>query len=600
MKDVIKPQISPDQKINNDQENQKYMVPVAADFHADPKYRVLQKEYQHANWEECNKLLNELLKKYPNDPELEAFKSDFEIQFSIHKNARRTARNKSRSSFLIFIRKAGIIVGISIAAILLTWGGYSLVSKNSSLREIQSNVKQIQLLVDQAEALLNSGQPEKVNDLIDKMSKIDPENPKITELAQRMETLLGLGTLYDEAASKINDGMDVEALAILQNIEKQSPGYQDVELLIRQVQTRVEIAQALLDATNAYNENRWADAILGFERVQLLDPNNSDENLKAMLLNSYLRRIIEMLESDDTTIEDIGQAEIYYRRAVAMIPQSRIFLSERENLQKISSSLLELKYTQTANTIITNPNQTQASINQAVNFLKKATNLNPSNTVVKAELDKSQMYQVGFQNYIEMNWAAAIDNLTRLINLDEGYAGGLAKQLLFEAHAGRGNSYFSVGLYLDARKEYEAAEALVWNQGNLMNLFTVEVNLGKALGKLKDYKDAASYFKYTVETVEYAKRAADSPDFVNKISEAIAYYSNGDYQESYELFVTTLENKAVLYSEAKIEVNMGTCLALIAAQNASSVQAILERNNLARQTILTIDQQLIIPSLPKQ
>lgn len=600
MKDVIKPPISEDPNIKIDQKNQNYMLTEAADIHADPKYLALQREYQHANWEECNKLLSELLKKYPNNPELEEFKSDFDIQFSIHRNARRTARNKTRSSFFIFIRKTAIIIGIFIVAILLIWGGYLLVSKNSSQREIQSNAKQVQLLVDQAEALLNSGQPEKVNDLIEKMTRIDPENPKITELTQRMSTLLNLGILYNEALGKIDEGIDVEALTILQNIEKQYPGYRDVGLLIQEVQTRVEISQALLDATTAYNENRWSDAIIGFERVQLLDPNNTDENLKAMLLNSYLRRIIQMLESNDTTIEDINQAEIYYRRAVAMIPQSRIFLSERENLQKISSSLLELKYSQTADAIISDPNQTQASINQAVNFLKKATNLNPSNSLAKTELDKSQMYQVGFQNYIEMNWAAAIDNLTKLINLDEGYAGGLAKQLLYETHCGRGNSYYSVGLYLDARKEFEAAEALVWDQGNLMNLFIVEVNLGKTLGRLKDYKDAASYFKYTLETIEYSKRAAADADFVNKISEAIGLYSSGEYQQSYELFAATLENKNVLFSEIKIDAKIGTCLALMAAKYQSSVQAILERNSLTRQTIVTIDEPLIIPSLPKQ
>jgi tetratricopeptide (TPR) repeat protein len=183
--------------------------------------------------------------------------------------------------------------------------------------------------------------------------------------------------------------------------------------------------------------------------------------------------------------------------------------------------------------------------------------------------------------------------------MDENYANGFAKQLLYEAHVGRGNYYYSIGLYLDARKEYEAAEVLIWDQNNLMNLFFVEVDLGNTLGKLKDFKDAASYFKYTFEAVNYANRASSHSTFVSNIKNAIQLYTAGKYKDSYDLFESNLADNNVLFTEKGINVQMGNCLAFIAAQNQSTVQAILERNDLSGETIISADQTLIIPSMPK-
>lgn len=565
----------------------------------DPDYLLMLKEYQQANWEECTHLLSVLIERYPNNPKLEEFRQDFEFQYSIHKNAKKTALSKTRKNFLNASKKTLLTILIGVAVIVIGWGGYDLMAKKVSQDQVIYKANQIQLLSSQIDALLIAGQPEKAFALIDSMKAIDPQNPLVAEYTSKAEQVRNYENMYEDAMSKISAGLDVEALAILQKIQNQTPGFRDVAQQINDTQTRIEITQTLADATKAYDESRWSDAIVGFERIQTLDPNAITANLKEMLLNSYLRRIIQMLESDTSTISDIDQAEIYYRRAISMIPQSRVFQNERENLQKISSSLLEMKYTQTAYALIEDPNQTQVTVNQAVNYLKKASNLNPTNTVLQTQLDKIGLYQIGFSDYIEMNWPAAIDNLQKLVNLDESFANGYAKQLLYESHMGRGASYYSVGLYLDARLEFEAAENLVWDQNNLMTLFMTEVELGKTLGKIKDFKDSASYFKYTFETVDYANRASAQPTFVNKVAAAIQAYNNNQFQDSYEAFLAVLPDIGFLFTEKTINAQTGTCLALVAAQNNSSVQAVVDRNNLSRQTLITSDQQLIIPMMTK-
>lgn len=566
---------------------------------ADAEYQQLLIEYQNARWEECRKLLENLLKKYPNHPRLAEFKRDFEFQYSFHQNSEVSVKKARKDQAQTTRRKGLIIVAGILVVLLFIWGGYTLLSNITSAQQHDYAQAQIELLSGQVESLLNSGQPEKAQELVQQMQSLDASNEKVIELSTQTTELLAMNQLYEDALVKISDGADADALVLLQKIDAEVPGYRDVKQLITQTQNKIEVKQVTEEATLAYKENRWEDAITGFEKAYSLDPELKDANMKEQLLNSYLHRIIQMLESNDSTIEDIEKAELYYRRAIAMIPQSRVYATERENLQKISSSLLEMKYTQTASALISDPNQTLNSINRAVNYLSKASNLNPANTQLKSEVEKITMYQVGMQDYVEMNWAPAIDQLTKLNSLDSKYAGGLAAQLLYEAHVGRGNQYFAVGLYLDARKEYEAAETIAWDNGeNQMQLFLVEVDLGYTLGRLKDYQNAASYFKYAVETINYTYRASGDPGLILDLANAIQNYNDGLYQASYDGFVSALEKKSSLFSEKEINAQVGTLLAFVAGANQSSVSAISERNKLTRMTVVTADQVLVIPYLP--
>lgn len=565
----------------------------------DAEYQQLLVEYQNARWEECNNLLENLLKKYPNHPRLLEFKRDFEFQYSFHQSAETYEKDKKKDQVQKSTRKGLTIFGILLASVVLLWGIYTIIQKITVTQQQNYIQAQVELLGGQVEALLNSGQPEKALALLQQMQTLDPQNPRVLELSTKTNDLLKLNTLYNQALAKIQEKADEEALVLLKQIDSQVSGFRDVKQLITEIQNRIDIANALTDATTAYKENRWEDAITGFEKVLSLDSSQQNALMKEQLLNSYLHRIIQMLESDQSSNEEIDKAETYYRRAMAMIPQSKVYASEREDLQKLSSNLLELKYTQTANNMISDPNQTLNSISRAVNYLSKASNLNPQNSSLKIEVTKIGMYQVALQDYVEMNWASAIDQLNQLLAIDKNYAGGLAAQLLYEAHVGRGNQYYSVGLYLDARKEYEAAETLAWEEGqNNMKLFLVEINLGYTLGRLKDYQNAASYFKYAVESINYASRAHGNPTLIVNLANAIQNYNDGSYSASYEAFVSALEQKGDLYTEKEINAQAGTILAFVAAENLSTVQAISERNQLARISVVTMDQVLTIPSLP--
>jgi len=589
-------------KKKNDQPEpieERILPPYEGDIHEDPSFQELLLNYQKANWNECDALLLPLLKRYPQDPDLQDFKNEYDLRIGFQRNQKQFEKDLGKNR----IKKGSKVLVLSLISILVLtlliglgiWYGMNLLAEQNQ----KARATQIDVLSSQVEALLNSGQPEKAQELIDHMQSIDANNPTYIQLATKTNELMALNGVYDQAQEKFNAGEFTDALAMFQSIQAAVPNYRDVPMMIEETQNNITVAQATQDALKAYDESRWEDAITGFETVQLLAPEKTDTAFKEKLLNSYLHRIIQMLENSNSSFDDISKAEAYYRRAIAMIPQSKIYQSERENLQKISSDLLTLKYTQTATQLVNDPNQTLGSVNQAANYLKKAANLNPKNAVLQSEVEKITQYQIGLQYYLAMEYEPAIEQLTNLLNTDDAYANGLAKQLLYEAHVGRGKYYFRVGLYLDARREFEAAENLVWDTDNLMNLFMVEVDLAETLGKLQDYQNAASYYKYAVEAVNYSQRAAANPSFVSNLISAVQLYADGSYTDSFELFKSTLADKQALFTEQEVNLSNGTCLAFVAQKYHSTVEVILARNGLSSQTIATSDETYYIPTMSK-
>ena len=566
----------------------------------DPEYMQMLLEYQNARWDESSVLLNNLLKKYPGNAKLEEFKKDFDFQYSFHKNAEASDKKTAKKERTDRLKRTGILAGLVLVAVMIGVGIFAVIYSFTLNQQQSINQNQIQMLGGQVQSLLNSGQPEKASEIMAQMRQIDPNDPQVVALGIKTDELMAVNALYQQAQQKIAVGEDAAALVLLQQVQAKAPNFKDTALLITQTDNRIQVKAITATAAQAFNESRWEDAINGYEQVLALDPTLEDNTLKEQLLSSYLRRIIQMLESDQTTIEDINKAELYYRRAIAMIPQSRTFSAERENLQKISSSLLEVKYSQTAMALVVDPNQTVVSINQAVNFMAKAANLNPKNNLLRNESDKITLYQMAFQDYLQMDWSSAIKTLLQLSALDKNYANGRANELLYESYVGRGNQYFSTGLYLDARKDYEAAETLAWEMGtnNSVRVFMVELALGKTLGQLRDYQNAASYFKYAVESVSYATRASANSNLVNNLASAGSLYDSGAFRDSYEQYLNALQDKDALFTDIQINAHEGTCLAFMAGQYFSSVQAILDRNGLAKSTRVTAEQTMLIPYLP--
>jgi tetratricopeptide (TPR) repeat protein len=348
----------------------------------------------------------------------------------------------------------------------------------------------------------------------------------------------------------------------------------------------------------AYQVEKWDQVISAYENALILDSELDDPLMNEQLLKGYLNRIISMFEDENTSIEDTENAEEYYRRAVAMTSQSKAFASARGTLQKASSDLLELKFTQIAKANLEDKNQTETSIAKAVSYLRKAANIKPEDTALNSDLKNAEHYQIAFENFIEMNWEQAITYLNQVSSVDSNYANGNASLLLFEAYYALGKQYYSMGLYLDAIKTLEQAEILAWHDsGNMIKLFQVQVLLGDAIGKLNDYENAVSYYQYALNAIQVNERLTNFPTIATKLAEANVFVTYRNYEDAFYAFQEVLKGIDVVYSISEIEISDGVYLAFFANENLSTVNAVLEANNLPTSTAITFGRKLKVPMI---
>jgi tetratricopeptide (TPR) repeat protein len=447
---------------------------------------------------------------------------------------------------------------------------------------------------------LLGGQPEPVIEIIAKMRSINVDFENLTELTSRTANLLQLKDKYQSALSLIAQNNKNEALVILKEIETEKPGMWDVSQQIAAIETSNQIAEYLEEGNAAYQVENWGEVINAYENALNLEPQLDDPEMKGQLLKAYLNMIIRMLQNDNASFEEVEIAEQYYRRAVAMIPQNQNFALERGDLQELSSNLLELKYAQTAKAMLEDKNQTLTSIAKAVSYMRIATNMDPNKTALQLDLKNAEAYQIAFQYFVEMNWLPAIINFDQILSADPNFANGNASLLLFEAYYSLGKQNYSAGNYQDARTNLGQAEILAWEDSeNLMKLFQVQVLLGDTVGNMEDYQTAVSYYQSALEAIDVVPRLIDLPVINAKLSEAIDLAANGNYTDALITYQEVLQDIDVVYTLSEIEINDGVCLAFFASEHLSTVDAVLEANNLPKTMVITLGRKLKVPMLEK-
>ena len=570
------------------------------DLSSDPDYTKLLEHYQHAEFTKCKEVLDKMEKRYPEHPGLLGFKDDLQMRLSLKDMAISTEKEEKQKKKKAILKISIFSIIATIIVMMVFFFIYNYFNENIAARQLAEETAYLTSLEYQAEQLLLGEQPQPAAEIIERIRTFNPEYVNLPELISRADDLLRLEASYQTALNLIAENKNNEALVILNEIEAEKPGLWDVSQQIDSINTSFQTAKYLEEGDAAYQVENWDQVISAYENALILDPELNDPLMNEQLLKGYLNKIISMLENKNTSIEDIENAEEYYRRAVAMTSHSKAFASERENLQKASNNLIELKYTLIAKANLEDKNQTVTSVAKAVSYMRKAVNMEPENTTLNSDLKNAEYYQIGFNNYIDMNWEEAITNLDQLSPATSNYANGNASLLLFEAYYALGKQYSSVGLYLDAINKFGQAEILAWyDSGNLIKLFQVQVILGDTLGKINDYENAVSYYEYALNAIRDNKRLTNFPAIVTKLDEANVLATSRKYEDAFKAFQEVLKDIDVVYSVSEIEISDGVCLALFANENLSTVDAVLEANNLPASMTVTFGQKLKVPKIEK-
>ena len=571
------------------------------DLLADPVYHELLIDYQNAEWVSCSQLIDNLLQRYPGKQILLDFKADIDIQLMLNKMSAGKSRSKIKKVVLSVLAFLALIVVVVLAVGYFTTQtvtAYQREAESYQAQLEQAQKENIVLLENQARSALQAGKPNVTLEILGKIEAQDPQYPALENLRTEAGDQLALIDLYDQARGEMSEENYTAALDIFNQIKAAAPLFRDVEYQIGWIENHQHVMQLVADGESAYNQKRWQGTIQAYEQAMALDASVNSATIKNQLLYSYLNSIIETLSRESHTIEELERSGTYYRKAIALIPQDRNYIAEREHLQSLSLELLVSKNYQMAKVLLADPNHTRVTVTRAINFLKYASELKPDNQVYKTELNKAQMYQSVLEYFDQGKMPQAIAGLEELARFDRQYPNGMGPVLLYEAYVAQGLKLHEDGFYLDARANFEQAELIAWENREIkMQLFLVQIDLGNSIGKLENYKDAVSYIEYAFSSIPDVIAKVDNEEISDALEQAHKLSAEAKYLEAYLAYQDILSNMEVLFSYQDVNVNGGDNLFYIAYKYQSTIQAI-QRENEVEFPVITQAKKLSIPSLP--
>jgi tetratricopeptide (TPR) repeat protein len=508
-----------------------------------------------------------------------------------HKKVER--KNKLKATFRLSL----FAVFGTLLVLVVAFFSYIYFNEKVITRQNEQEAIVLASLNDQAEELIMVGKPQSALQIIDKIKEIDPNYSNLPNLTIQTDNLLAYTAKYEIAQGMLSDGKSGEALVVLKEIESENPGLWDVRLLIDSIETATKVDLLLTEADKAYENQNWGQAITAYEDVIQLE-SDEDSAFTEQLLNSYLNQIVTMLQNENASIEDIDQAQDYYRKAMALAPQSKTFESEREELQSISVSLLEQKYAQTAKSLLEDKTQNEQTLAKAISFMRKGEGIDPENDSTQIDLENAEAYQLAFSNFLDQDWIHSVENLKIVYDSNPEFANGNAGVLLYEAYFALGMQYYNANFNQDALNYFEQAEILAWDDTtNPVKLFQVQTYIGHTLGRIGEYENAVSYYEYALESIQFSQRASNEPALANQYAVAVGYNDIGEYDTAYTTYQELFDQVNSVYSNDQVAVEQGVLLAFFASEHQSTVALILEANDLPNTMVAPSNQILTIPTI---
>ncbi|MFU8827258.1 MAG: tetratricopeptide repeat protein [Brevefilum sp.] len=567
---------------------------------SNPDYIKLLELYQQAEFAKCKNMLDQLQESYPDHPVLNKFNDELEMKLSVKAMAasmeagEQRIKRKATLNLSAFAIIGTVVVLIAFfLSLVFFMGGIDLPERPSAEEAAQLEINYLQ-----AEQLLELGQPGLAADLIAKIQEVDPNYPNLADLTERTEQLLQLEAQYQTALEFVAENNPSEALAIFKSIEVENPGLWDVSEQIAALEAGNSMAQLIEDGHAAFQRQNWPQAITAYEGALNQYPNIDQPLVKERLSISYLQQTINLLNNENVSTPNLQVAESNYQKALALGPLSGASASEITNLQSQSKVLLTQIYTLRATDQLADKNQSLNSIVQAMIYLEKAADLNPDNATVGQDYQNAQYYQTGFERFINQDWDAAITNLEQVTATDPDFADGNAAILLVEAYYAISKQLNSDGGFAQAYAYLQKAEFLVWGDvEKLANLFQIQVLIGDTLGQMEEYQDATSYYLYALTAVQAPAKIQNNPTLASQWDSAVKSAANKQYQTAFRTFQDILANIDIIFTVNEIEVGSGVCLALFANTNLSTLDLVLEANNLPYEMVTTRATVLQVPRI---
>jgi tetratricopeptide (TPR) repeat protein len=355
----------------------------------------------------------------------------------------------------------------------------------------------------------------------------------------------------------------------------------------------------LASADQAFEASNWVDAVARYEELYLYNPDFQTVYVEDHLFTSYVNAAM-MNQYGSDSLESIQAAEEYYRKALALRPQDPGTKARQEQVRTQVEERLFYGYIDLAQkTLVEQPDSLEA-LNQANQYFAEALKIRPNDPEVTRQAELAYKYVDALGYSATSNWPDAIEELEYIYSQDANYAGGTARQALYEAHVSRGDEELAIGDFDSALTDFQRAAVLAQDDpGSKLRLYEIQLKIAEVMGMLGDYQGAVSLYSTAIEFAGLQERAqAKSANMAAALELAASAVQSGDYQEAYKNYREAVIWNTQAFDLVEHVVASGEYLSSIALDYHSTVSLIAQANNMANPNLVLTGQVLLVPILP--
>lgn len=572
-------------------------------YQDDPLYRSMIANFQRGEWETGFSELNELVEKYPLEHDLLSLRKEMQLRADVDEEEKIYSKVTRRKR----VKSLGLRLLIGLAIVILLGVGFSTYNNwfQDQYSIVQKGIEtdrqeyELSTKFNQVQQLLEAYRPGEAMLIIEDIRGEDFTYPGLDAALERAQSLLDLDIRYSEAIKKKADGDLVGAMAILDTIEASNPSYQDVTLQIRAIQRDFSMTDLIDLADTSVRAGNWGEAVTGYEEVRNRNPLYETEIVEERLYFSYLNAAQEILDEQPDSMDALETAQVYYIRALSLRPQDKTILQEMAGARESVGNRLYAKYIEMAQQTLVGHTDSIEALKIADGYFAIAQSIRPDNVTIARERTMAQAFLHAQSEFYIKNWEGVISNLKPIYEIEPDYAGGTARQTLYDAYILLGDYNLRSGKPQLALEDYQNAVAIAELRPDArIRLFESMVKIGDVMGVIGNYQAAVYQYRGAMDLANINEIVILNLELVGPLNEAEEYVRLGRYKQSYSLYNEAMEEIIAHLDTVTHVVESGDYLTKLANYYNTTTTAILIANNIGDPNDISIGERIIIPVIP--
>jgi len=567
----------------------------------DPRYKSAMAYLQGGKWEAGLAELDKLVESYPLDRELRSLRQEMQLRARIDEDERQDTSAKRRRRFMTLTFRLVLIVvliGLVYWGVRLSsaWFQGQLVNARTEFAN-QLQVIELAAKFRDGQDLLVASRPDMAIEVFEEIAAIDSNYPGLDEAIKLAEKQRTLEEKYQQAIAMFDNGNMPEALALFEEITSEEPYYKDVSVKMAEIKDKFFLGDILAQAERAFEGQDWSTAVARYETLRALDPLYQAALVEERLFESYMNAAVSALAENTESLEGLELADSYFRKALALRPQDQVIRQEQLQARQTFKDRLFGSFVNAAQTALAQqPDSLQAQA-LAEEYYNKAIELRPDDASVRLQREMANQYLQAQVDFTRARWDAVITALETVYEADPNYALGTTRHTLYEALVARGNQWVASGEYELALQDYQHAAVLAEQAPDAkLRLLESQIKVAEVRGVLGDYENAVVTYRGAIENAEVSDAdLQEQPDLVQKLAQADVYAQGRNYRQAYRLYREATLEILRIFPTVEYVVQTGDYLTMLASRYQTTVDAIVQANNLDSARKISIGQKLIIP-----